>query len=187
MRKPDGLRELLIAWGNALAGRHEHSHLTGSPDVHILAKARSFAPGTRANFAKRVADRDGRDRRSYMAQRMTAEDEAPSRMRMVPKWAVDPVPCPSSYGGGGGSSSTDSGLPPHLLKIDQAARELSRRHPDEALCLRLQYTLLGPQEDKAARAAQARGTPMTLRQYKAHLARAREWMRGRLAGMEMAY
>jgi hypothetical protein len=176
----DGIEELLIAWGDALAGRHEEVLTLGkSADVHVLAKARQFAPGTTERYKLQLVGRDGRSRRAYMAEMMGASDF--SRMRVVPMWAVDPVPCSSSKRGGGICNyAADSGLPPHLMRIDKMARELYRADYIAWACLRIQYTHRASRIDKAGYASEAAKQPITPRQYSEYLRRGRDWMRARM-------
>lgn len=182
----DGVEELLIAWGDAQSGRHETYSLGKTPDVHILAKARQFAPVTKEKFIRQIMGRDGRSRRAYMVQAMNGDKPPTSRMRLVPMWAVDPVPCSSSKKGGGVCNyAADSGLPPHLRRVDLAAMELYRADLLAGVCLRMQYLWNSPQTVKAEYASRAAQQPVSLRQYREHLRRARHWMRIRL-GVDIA-
>src|SRR5688572_25669320 len=143
----DGIEELLRAWGDWLVCRTEGPR---SSKAHSLDRARAFAPITRERFLRSVVGRDGLSRRSFMAEQMQAGDRHPA-LRVIPMWAVDPVPCTGSRGG---PARNDGGsLPDHLRPIDAAVRALAPLDPLAALCLRVEYTGTGAQADRADQAA----------------------------------
>ena len=176
MARGDALDEKLRAWGTAQAGRYVHKDKHDGPGSHPISRAREFAPMSRQKFMKKVLGRDGSSRRRLMAQQVGMK-----RLRMVPAYAVDPVPCKETRHMGPSQSAIDTGIPPDLRLVDRAAMELYRSNTLRGLCLRMEYCGHGPQVQKAEQVARALGQPVGLRTYRDELRLAREWLRGRIA------
>lgn len=159
----DGLEELLRAWGDALVCREEGIPRTSGGRTHALDRAREFAPVTKERFLRAVIGRDGTSRRAFMAE------QAGLGMRVVPMWAVDPVPCTASRPSPGRSYA--AGLPDHLRPLNDAIRALHRFDPIAAQALRQQYAGRGTQDDMAARLG------VTKRTFRSALTRGRNVLR----------
>lgn len=167
----DELDQQLRQWGHALNGRHEVRRSENDPGSHPISKARQFAMKPK-DFIKKVAGRDGRDRRTAMAAGTPGQ-------RISPMWASDPITCKETRPSGSGAA-VDQGVPSDLMWIEKAAMALYRQHPIRGVVLRFEYSLHGPQKDKAAKVSEAVGEKVTLRRYREEKKLALEWVQGRL-------
>lgn len=133
-----------------------------APDEHPIARARQFAPGTRAAAAKLLMGRDGHSRRMTMG--------AAAGIAIVPTWACDPVPCKDDGPRYGGSSAIDRGIPPEYAWIDKALITLSRTQPLQAIVVRTEFTVNASQRVRARIAAEEYGGRLSAWQYRRVLA-----------------
>lgn len=191
----DELRKQMNAWGIASVNRYAYSRSDLS--THQLARAVEVAPGTMAKAAKRLADRDGRSRRAFMAT--AATHGTAMRMQAIPKWACEPVRAandadpPRDHP----ENAVDQGIPDELRWIESALSQLSRESLLRAIIVRTEFTHSCSQTRKAVIAcdeyvkkmAELMGVaPPTLkdgqrpalnaRQYREELDRALHWIAG---------
>jgi len=167
----DELRAFLKLWGREYGERSmDFEDLDrDSPDVHPLAVARHFAPGSRAAVAL-AARRDGSSRRKRMAEGLKSEEGHGCGLRLVPTWAVDPVPNAGASRGGGGSPRA---VPPQVLAIQSAVmRMIDDADPERGarpwgLALQAQYCIRGALSDKADWTAHHLGKAVSVRSFRA--------------------
>lgn len=162
---------LLKAWGNATVNRYVLPRADRSS--HVLQQSRDLAPGTAARAARQLAGRDGFERRRFMAERSGVEE-----LRVVPPWAVDPIPCSNdaSRPHDNPPAAVDMGIPDDLLWLERAVAQMARQSPLRAACVREEYCGTGSQRIKAARVAERYGGALSLRQYRYELTKARVWL-----------
>src|SRR5690606_13368443 len=86
MNHEEVIARALKAWGTATVNRYVAPRSDLSK--HVLAQARELAPGTAERAARQLVGRGGGERRAFMAAHYQVRG-----MRVVPPWAVDPVPC----------------------------------------------------------------------------------------------
>lgn len=170
----DQLNALLAEWGALAKYTRAIDEGGGGRDLHILHRNMDFAPGTRARAAARLAGRDGRTRRAFMARELSA-----CGVRIVPADYVDPVPCKSPRRFA--TVSDRHSIPPHLRAVESASLELYRIDTLRGLVLRHEYCGYGRQADKADAVGAALGQRIGLRIYREALAMARGWMLARLS------
>lgn len=168
------LERLLTEWG-ALA-KYEEAKQEGASDFHVLQRARDFAPGTREKAAAKLVDRDGGERRRYMAREL-----GKCGVRAVPKAYVDPVPGKTTHKPGPRERIADS-IPPRLKAVHSAALELYRVDQVAGLALRQEYCAYGSQGRKAAIVSEAVGKKLGIRVYREALQRGIGWVHARLCG-----
>lgn len=180
MPPDDELLEQMKRWGHIKVARLAANDDGPSAGDNILAKQRDMALATRKKREEEyeIVGRDGGERRRFMAKRSGVD-----RMAILPTWAVDPV-----------RSSNDADapherqpvayvdmLPDELLWIDRALSRLARDHQVRALVLRTEFCEPGTHRMKAAKVEREYGGTLSVRQYRTELARALDWMRGRMA------
>lgn len=182
----DPMKAELQRWGFAQVNRH----IRATPSrvrEHPITKARDFAPMTRANVAKRLAARDGRSRRTFMANGMAPTGKNGAQLlKIVPVWAVDAVPCnetrtagPIREGSNGGTrAAVDIGTPDELKWIDRALARLARENKLRAMVVREEFCGVGTQRMKAAAVEREYGGKFNVRQYRHELARGLDYLRG---------
>lgn len=180
------LRALLKLWGREYGERSSDFDDVDrdEPDVHPLAVARRYAPGSRARVAL-SARRDGSSRRRHMAKDLQATAEAGGcGIRMVPTWAVDPVPSAGASRGGGGSPRV---APAHVIAIQSAVMKMVDDADPERGCrpwglaLQAQYCIRGALSDKANWVGHHLGKPaVSVRAYRALVEQATYVLLGRL-------
>ncbi len=139
----------------------------------MMQQARDLAPGTAERAARKLAGRDGHDRRHALAKAADVK-----RMHVVPVWAVDPIPCTNhaSRPHDNPSVAVDMGIPDDLLWLDRAIAQLARIHRMRALVVREEYTGTGSQSVKARRISEHYGAEFTMRQYRYELDKAKVWL-----------
>lgn len=174
------IRTALKAWGDATVNRWCYS--CGDRSIHVLEQARDLAPGTQENALRALVGRDGGDRRRLMAAAIPWSGEK-RRMDIVPMWACDPVPASNDASPPRDLPETavDTGIPEHLLWVERAVAQLGRQYPLRGLVVRTEYTFVGSQAVKAHVVEDLYGGRLTLRQYRAELAKSWEWFAGRVA------
>ena len=152
------IRLALARWGSYVApwdgGR---GPVSLSTPVHVLHRARLYAPGTRDRAAKALAGRAGFSRR-----RIVGGGE-----ELAPEWAVDAVTCaetrartyslPQSY------AVPAIDLPDELRPLDRA---IARLEAVPKCVVTTEFTVRERQKTKAAIASNELKTKMTLRQYR---------------------
>lgn len=144
--QPEEIKAALKAWGHASANRYAYSR--GDRSVHALEKVRDHAPGTVDNALRQLIDRDGRERRRFMAARAGVRG-----LKIVPMWAVDPIRASNDADRphDNPERAVDLGIPDHLRWLDYLIREMDRRRPMMAACVREEYATVGSQAVKAHR------------------------------------
>lgn len=164
---------LLKDWGTATVNRHVLPRADRSS--HVLQQVRDQAPGTIARAARQLIGRGGQERRRFMADQYTDESLT---MRIVPVWAVDPVPCANdaSRPHDNPPVAVDMGIPDDLLWLERAVNQMARQNHLRALCVREEYCGTGSQRIKAIRVTERYGGALTLRQYRYELTKARVWL-----------
>lgn len=176
----DPLTAQLRSWGFAQVNRYERraANDCDAATDHPIARAREFAPMTPERAAKRLADRDGGDRR-----RMLAANSGVKGLRIVQTWAVDPIPCTEDRQAGSNQAgaAVAQATPAHLEWIDRAVSRLARENLIRALCLRQEFCGVGTQSAKAATVAREYGGKLSVWQYRRELQRALDWLRGKQA------
>lgn len=181
----DDLHSRLKAWGHATVARHAHQHDGPSSGDTILSKQVDLAPSKTRGKAMHAAERillgrSGIARRLRMASAANG-DGGGVGMAIAPMWSCDPIPAkndaspPREIPKGW----VDIGLPDECLPIDSAIRALARQFPLRAAIIREEYAGTGTQRMKCGRVQAAYGGKLTLRQYRAELGRARDWLAGR--------
>lgn len=178
MSANDDLKEQLRRWGFRTVNRYARTWDGASNGDSVLALAKDMAPGTRENAARRLAPRDGGERRRFMAEKLCAAEDAKLSMRTVPMWAVDPVRASNDASRGHDNHAVvDLGIPDDLRWIERAVCSLSRQSPVRALVLREEFCGTGTQRMKAGRVERQYGGRLSVRQYRYELALALEWIR----------
>jgi len=141
---------------------------------HLIERKRKFAPMTRKRLAKKLAKRDGGDRR-----RIVAKAACVHGMGIVPKWSNDPIRCTETRGGGPTSMVEKINMPPELQWIDRALTKLAERSPILSLVIREEFTGRGvSQKDRAADARQKYGGELSYWQYRRELESAMAYLEG---------
>lgn len=176
MRNDDPMVQALRAWGHAQANRYALSHADRS--VHVLDKARDFAPGTKENALRDLIGRDGGDRRQFMGQRSGV-----TGMGMLPKWAVDPIRSSNDADRPHDNPEIafDQGIPDHLRWVESALVAMERQNLLRAIIVRTEYTVAASQAVKARMVAEKYGGELSVWQYRRELQRGVDWMGGRIA------
>lgn len=176
----DDLKEQLRRWGYVTVNRYARTWDGTSGGDSVLALAKDLAPGTRENAARRLAPRDGGERRRFMAEKMCGAEDAKVTMRTIPMWAVEPVRATNNAGKPHENHAViDLGIPDDLRWIERALSSLSRQAPVRALVLREEFCGTGTQRMKAGRVERQYGGRLSVRQYRYELALAMEWMRAK--------
>lgn len=169
------IRKLLKLWGIAEANRLAYSR--GDRSTHALAQAVDMAPGTAEKARKRLMDRDGSSRRIFMASKTGVPG-----LRMIPKWACDPVPARNDADRPHDNPeiAVDMGIPEHLRWVDSLVRVLERTRPMTGACVREEYTTAGSQAVKCRRVRERLGYDgsFTVWMYRRELERAEVWIEG---------
>lgn len=170
----DELRAWLRLWGRHYGERVSDFDDTerDAPDVHPLAVARNFAPGTRARAAL-AARRDGSSRRRHMAR-----DLAACGIRVVPVAYVDAVPGTTSSRGGGYVTAPP---PVTVVAIQAAVMGMVEDTPEWGLALQAQYGVRGALSDKAEWVEKRLGRGVPVRAFRALVEQATYVLLGRLA------
>ncbi|MEQ7866561.1 hypothetical protein ABQ137_08015 [Xanthomonas sp. WHRI 8393] len=175
-RNEDPLLAELRRWGYAHANRYTLSRADRSR--HVLENAKDYAPKTVEQAFCQLVERDGRQRRRFMAERagLTALGE-------IPAWAVDPVRARNDADRPHDNPevAVDIGIPDDLRWIDRALASMSRQFPLRVLVIRTEFTVAASQAVKTRMVAEQYGGDLTLRQYRYELAKALDWTRGRAA------
>lgn len=176
MAKTDPMVEALRAWGHAQANRFALSHADRS--VHVLDKARDFAPGTKERALRDLVGRDGTERRRFMARRSGAD-----AMHILPTWAVDPIRSTNNADRPHDNPeiAVDMGIPDKLRWVESALLAMERQNLLRALIVRTEYTVAASQAVKARMVAEKYGGELSVWQYRRELQRGVDWMGGRIA------
>lgn len=176
MRTEDPMVQALRAWGHAQANRYALSHADRS--VHVLDKARDFAPGTKERALRDLVGRDGSERRQFMAKRSGVD-----AMNILPTWAVDPIRSrnDASQPHDNPEIAVDVGIPDNLRWVESALVAMERQNLLRALILRTEYTVSASQTVKARMVAEKYGGELSVWQYRRELQRGVDWMGGRIA------
>lgn len=171
MNHEEVIARALKAWGTATVNRYVAPRSDLSK--HVLAQARELAPGTAERAARQLVGRGGGERRAFMAAHYQVRG-----MRVVPPWAVDPVPCSNDADRPHDNppAAIDMGIPDDLLWVERAVSQMARQCPLRALVVREEYTGTGSQRVKARRVADRYGGQLSLRQYRYELTKARVWL-----------
>jgi len=150
MRNEDPTVQALRAWGHAQANRYALSHADRS--VHVLDKARDFAPGTKERALRDLVGRDGISRRRFMGERCGVD-----AMHILPTWAVDPIRSTNDAGKPHDNPeiAVDMGIPDDLRWVESALGALSRQYPLRAAVVRVEFTVSASQAVKARMACDA--------------------------------
>lgn len=193
--KPDEMKLILREWGMATVNRYCVTRADRS--VHMLDQAREMAPGTVANATKALVGRDGEGRRILMAKAA----EVP-KMRIVPKWACDPIRATNNAGRPHDNQeiAVDGGIPAHLMWVEREIASMRRQFLLRALVVTTEYTVSASQAVKARiacrefekeMAQRLRVEPppedtdaapaLTVRQYRAELEKSIDWFLYRVA------
>lgn len=169
----DELRNWLRLWGRTYGERAaDFADIDrDSPDVHPLAVARHFAPGSRTAVAL-AARRDGSSRRRHMAR-----DLAACGIRVIPVTFVDPVVGTSNSRG---SYAAPSLAPARVLEIQAQVMRMVEDFPRWGLSLQAQYCIRGARGDKADWVASMLKEKVTPRDYRTYLDGAHVFLLGRL-------
>ncbi len=173
MRNEDPTVQALRAWGHAQANRYALSHADRS--VHVLDKARDFAPGTKERALRDLVGRDGISRRRFMGQRCGVD-----AMHVLPTWAIDPIRSTNDADRPHDNPeiAIDAGIPDNLRWVESALVAMERQNLLRAIIVRTEYTVAASQAVKARMVAEKYGGELTLRQYRYELAKVVEWFRG---------
>ncbi|WP_164116159.1 hypothetical protein [Stenotrophomonas maltophilia] len=176
MRNIDPLTEELRRWGHAQVNRFALSRADRS--VHVLDKVRDHAPLTRERAIQDLVGRAGTDRRRLMAAGTGVKG-----LRIVPLWAADPIRASNDadHPHDNPEIAVDVGVPDELRWVDRALASMERQYPMRALILRTEFTVSASQAVKARMVAEKYGGSLTIRQYRYELAKALDWIRGRMA------
>lgn len=176
MRNEDPMVQALRAWGHAQANRYALSHADRS--VHVLDKARDFAPGTKERALRDLVGRDGTERRRFMARRSGVD-----AMHILPTWAVDPIRSTNNADRPHDNPeiAVDVGIPDNLRWVESAIAAMMRQNPLRGLIVHTEYTVAASQAVKARMVAEKYGGSLTLRQYRYELGRSLDLLRGRMA------
>lgn len=176
MRNEDPTVQALRAWGHAQANRYALSYADRS--VHVLDKARDFAPGTKERALRDLVGRDGISRRRFMGQRCGVE-----AMYVLPTWAVDPIRSTNDAGHPHDNPeiAIDVGIPDNLRWVESALVAMERQNLLRAMVLRTEYTVSASQAVKARMVAETYGGALSVWQYRRELQRGVDWMGGRIA------
>lgn len=192
MRNEDPMVQALRAWGHAQANRYALSHADRS--VHVLDKARDFAPGTKERALRELVGRDGTERRRFMARRSGVD-----AMHILPTWAVDPIRATNNADRPHDNPeiAVDVGIPDKLRWVERAIQSLARQHPLRACVVRVEFTMSASQKIKARVACESfveemakrlgleapdiegsNREALSTRQYRHELQAAMLWLRG---------
>lgn len=167
----DDLNAQLKRWGMATVNRYAANEDGPSKGDSVLGRTFKVANGKKLD--RDLLKRDGSSRRAIMAR------EAPG-LRLVPKWACDPIPARNDAGNPRDirTERIDIGIPDELRWIDRALSQMSRQHPMRAQCVREEFTGQGTQRMKAGRVERLYGGKLSVRQYRYELQRGLDWLRG---------
>ncbi|WP_372174388.1 hypothetical protein [Xanthomonas axonopodis] len=175
-RNEDPLLAELRRWGYAHANRYTLSRADRSR--HVLENAQDYAPKTVEQAFCELVERDGRQRRRFMAERagLTALGE-------IPLWAVDPVRARNDADRPHDNPeiAVDIGIPDDLRWIDRALASMSRQFPLRVLVVRTEFTVAASQTVKARMVAEQYGGTVSIWQYRRELQRGIDFMGGRMA------
>ncbi len=168
----EALEDLLRVWGRVYGERaHVEAHESErAADVHPLAVAMRFAPGSRSAVVKQHTFRGGQERRRLMAAGL-----GDCGVAMVSMSFVDPVPGSrsSNSGGGGREQAVDT----VVAAVQAAWLTLHRFDTQRAAIVQAEYQRRGmTQGDKAAMLG------VKLKRYRDDLVSGKVWLHGRLAG-----
>lgn len=176
------LEDLLLLWGIAYGEPGlavEHGRRVSRIVYHPIAEGMTFAPGKRPKrLTKTMLNRDGRSRRTYMAQKMGLKG-------MVGMEFVDPVRGKQSNSGGAAEPIWSA--PPELVRIERAVQALEDMAPLRGLCMRANYCVKGDQAEKLdwitdrIRRVSRYHEPVKLKRFRDELAHARFFVTGYLA------
>lgn len=175
-RNTDPLVEELRRWGHAQANRYAFSRAERTK--HVLEHARDYAPQTVERAMRDLVARDGGERRRFMAARSGVDS-----MQILPTWAVDPVRSGNDADRPHDNPeiAVDMGIPDDLRWVDRALASIRRQSPLRALVVHVEFTVAASQAAKAHMVAEQYGGRFTVWQYRKELARAIDWMGGRMA------
>jgi len=176
MRNEDPMVQALRAWGHAQANRYALSHADRS--VHVLDKARDFAPGTKERALRDLVGRDGSGRRQFMARRSGVD-----AMHILPTWAVDPVRSTNDADQPHDNPeiAVDVGIPDNLRWVESALVAMERQNLLRALIVRTEYAVAASQAVKARMVAEKYGGALSVWQYRRELQHGVNWLQGRQA------
>lgn len=152
-----------------------------APEDHPLARARKFAPGTKAKAERQLVPRDGSSRRILMglAAGLRGKDMKP---RALPMDFVDPIRCKESVVlvSRTPTAAITVGSPPGYEWIDRALSQLHRQNTLRAMVVREEFTGAGRSQDEKARAvAKQYGGSLTKWQYRAELEKGLAFLEGK--------
>lgn len=205
MSENDELKTQLRRWGFMTVNRYARTWDGPSGGDSILVQAKDLAPGTRENAARRLAGRDGGERRRFMAEKASTQrcegcggdvgpkdDACPAcgmvpmgarlSLRTIPIWAVEPVRAANNASRPHENHAViDLGIPDDLRWIESAVASLGRQYPIRAEVLREEFCGVGTQRMKAGRVERKYGGKLSVRQYRYELSLGLEWMRAKLA------
>lgn len=157
----DAIKLELQRWGEFSAQRYVRPKASeDGPGTHPLARAREFAPETRARAAKLLAGRDGRSRRAI----------AGGEYGVQPQWASDPIPCTETRTPGPPIASFDRGMPPEYGWVERGLVGLSRVSPVQAVVVRTEFTVPASQRVKSQIVSRESGVGVSKHQYRRYLA-----------------
>jgi len=169
----DDLKTQLRRWGFMTVNRYARTWDGLSGGDSILAQAKDLAPGTRENAARRLAGRDGGERRRFMAEKASTQrcegcggdvgpkdDACPAcgmvpmgarlSLRTIPMWAVDPVRATNNASRPHENHAViDLGIPDDLRWVDQALVSMARTHLLRSIIVRTEFTVAASQAVKA--------------------------------------
>ena len=167
----DDVKEALRAWGLATVNRFAYQRADRT--VHVLAKVRSEAPGTRERAERKLVGRDGTSRRRMMGG-------AAGLRGVVPMWACDPVRAANdaSHPHDNPEIAVDQGIPEEYKWIERAIASLERTRPMQALVVRTEYTVSASQKVKARMIRDDYGGHFSKDMYRKELQRAIDWIAG---------
>ncbi|KGU41844.1 hypothetical protein [Xanthomonas citri] len=172
-RNEDPLLAELRRWGYAHANRYTLSRADRSR--HVLENAKDYAPKTVEQAFCELVERDGRQRRRFMAERagLTA-------LREIPAWAVDPVRARNDADRPHDNPevAVDIGIPDDLRWIDRALASMSRQFPLRVLVVRTEFTVAASQAVKARMVCEQYGGSLSVWQYRRELQRSLDWLSG---------
>ncbi|CAD7379604.1 hypothetical protein X12_001610 [Xanthomonas arboricola] len=172
-RNEDPLLVELRRWGYAHANRYTLSRADRSR--HVLENAKDYAPRTVEQVFRELVERDGGQRRRFMADRAQLKG-----LGEIPSWAVDPVRARNDADRPHDNPeiAVDIGIPDDLRWIDRALSTLSRQFPVRGAVMRIEFTVAASQSVKARMVQEEYGGSFSLRQYRYELAKSLDWLRG---------
>ncbi|WP_372382146.1 hypothetical protein ACCQ12_15295 [Xanthomonas sp. NCPPB 1068] len=172
-RNEDPLLNELRRWGYAHANRYTLSRADRSR--HVLENAKDYAPKTVEQAFCELVERDGRQRRRFMAERAGLKG-----LGEIPAWAVDPVRARNDADRPHDNPevAVDIGIPDDLRWIDRALASMSRQFPLRVLVVRTEFTVAASQAVKARLVVEQYGGTISVWQYRRELQRGLDWLGG---------